>query len=56
MIIMDKLVIDFLELKEKVFLNKIGKKVDIIPMEEALVLWEYGMEVIGHKDPISYGK
>jgi hypothetical protein len=25
-------------------------------MEEAFVLWEYGMKVIGHNDPISYGK
>jgi hypothetical protein len=25
-------------------------------MEKAFVLLEYGMEVIGHKDPISYGK
>jgi len=55
MIIMDKLIINFLELKEKILLNKIERRVDITWMEKALVLWEYGMEVIGHKDPISYG-
>jgi len=55
MIIMDKLIINFLELKEKILLNKIERRVNITWMEKALVLWEYGMEVIGHKDPISYG-
>jgi hypothetical protein len=57
MVIVDMLTINFLELKEKVFFNKIKRRIDnIIQMEEALVLQEHGMDVIGHKDPIPYGK
>jgi len=33
-------------------LNKIGQGVGITCMEEALVPQKYGMEVIGHKNPI----
>jgi hypothetical protein len=36
--------------------NKTNQGVGITRMEEALVPREYGMEVIGHMDPISYGK
>ncbi len=56
MIIMEKLTINFFELKEKVLSNKVEKGVDTTRMEEAPILWEYEMEVIGHKDPISYGQ
>jgi hypothetical protein len=38
------------------FSNKTGRGVGITRMEEPLILHEYGMEVIGHMDPISYGK
>jgi hypothetical protein len=36
--------------------NKIGQGINIIHMEEALILCEYGMEMIGHCDPILYVK
>jgi hypothetical protein len=36
--------------------NKTNQGIGIIQMEEALLLQEYGMEVMGHKDPILYGK
>jgi hypothetical protein len=34
--------------------NKIGTGVGITHIEEAFVKREYGIEVIGHKDSISY--
>jgi hypothetical protein len=37
-------------------LNKIGQATKITRIEEAFVPEEYGMEVMGHKDPIFYGK
>jgi hypothetical protein len=37
---------DFPELKEKVLSNKTGRSVGILHMEEAMVPWEYGMEII----------
>jgi hypothetical protein len=40
----------------KSLVNKTGQGVGITCMEEAFALQEYGMEVIGHRDPISYGK
>jgi hypothetical protein len=54
--IVDKMTIDFLDLCEKLLLNKTSQGVGITRMEEALVPCKYGMEVIGHMDPISYGK
>jgi hypothetical protein len=50
------LTFDFLDLCKKILLNKIGQGVGITCMEEAFVPQKYGMEVIGHKDPIQYGK
>jgi hypothetical protein len=52
----DKLIFYFLDLCEKVLSNKTCQGVGITHMEEALVPREYGMEIIGHKDLISYGK
>ncbi len=52
---MNKLTVDFPSLCEIMLSNK-GQGVGITRMEEALVPCEYGMEVIGHMDPISYGK
>jgi hypothetical protein len=46
----------FLDLCKKILLNKINQGVGITCMEEALVSKKYGMEVIGHEDPILYGK
>jgi hypothetical protein len=37
-------------------IEKTDQGIGIIQMEEVLVLQEYGMEVMGHKDPILYGK
>jgi hypothetical protein len=37
---------------KKMFSNKTGRGVGIIRMEKPLVPCEYGMEVIGHMDPI----
>jgi hypothetical protein len=54
--IVDKLTTDFLDLCEKMLSNKTWQGVGITRMEEPLVPCEYGMEVIGHMDPISYGK
>ncbi len=36
--------------------NKTSKRVDITCMEEVIVLQKYGIEVMGHRDLISYGK
>lgn len=36
--------------------NKTSKKVDITCMEEFLVLQKHGMEYMGHRDLVSYGK
>jgi hypothetical protein len=33
-----------------------GWNVQITQMEKTLILWEYGMEVTGHRDLILYGK
>jgi hypothetical protein len=41
---------------KKNIVKQMGRGVQITQMEEALVLWEYGMEVTSHKDFISYGK
>jgi hypothetical protein len=41
-------------LKNKVMFNKIEKGVEITCMEETLVSCKYVMEIIGHKNPISY--
>jgi hypothetical protein len=55
-ITIDKLIFNFHDLCKKVLLNKMDLGVGITRMEEALIPWEYVMEVIGHMDPISYGK
>jgi hypothetical protein len=52
----NKLTSNFLDLCEKVLSNRTGQGVGITRMEEAFALQEYGMEVIGHRDLISYGK
>jgi hypothetical protein len=52
--ILDKFTNEFPNLTNKVFSNKISQYVGIIRMEDALVPHQYGMEVIGHQDPISY--
>jgi hypothetical protein len=54
--IVDTLIVDFFELKEKVLSKKMGKGVTITCMKEVLVHGEYSMEVTHHRDPISYGK
>ncbi len=38
--------INFLELKDKILSNKMGKSVNITHMEKALVLWEYSIKVV----------
>jgi len=53
---MDKLIIDFLDLLKKMLLNMIGWGVGITWMGEVFIPWEYGLEVISHTNPISYGK
>jgi hypothetical protein len=52
----DTLTSNFLSLKYKILLNKIGRGIGITHMDEALMPHEQGMEVMGHHDPISYGK
>jgi len=52
----NKLTSYFLDLCKKILLNKISQGVGITCMEEALVSKKHGMEVIGHEDPILYGK
>ncbi len=54
--IVNKLTSNFHDLCEKILSNKMGQGVGITCMEEALALQEYGIEVIGHSDPILYGK
>jgi hypothetical protein len=51
--IVDKLIVDFPNLCEKMLSNKTSQGIGITKMEEALVPCEYGMEVISHNDPIS---
>jgi hypothetical protein len=51
---MDKFINDFPNLTNKVLSNTTSWGVRITGMEEAFVPHEYGMEVIGHQDPISY--
>jgi hypothetical protein len=53
---MNKIIVDFPSLCEKMLWNKTSRGVGITRMEEALVPCEYGMEVISCMDPISYGK
>jgi len=55
-LIMDKLTANFLDLHKRILSNKTSWGVKITRMEEALVPWEYGMEVTSHKDLILYGK
>jgi hypothetical protein len=54
--IVDTLIVNFFELKQKVLSKKMGKGVAITCMEEVLVHGEYSIEVTPHMDPISYGK
>lgn len=54
--IVDKLTVDFPNLHKKILSNKMGQSVGSTWMEEVVVPRKCGMEVIGHKDPISYGK
>jgi len=54
---MDKLIFDFLDLKDKILPNKIVRNVGITWMEETLVPQEYLMEVTSvNQDLISYCK
>jgi hypothetical protein len=55
-LIIDKLMLAFPHLKNKEMSNKTKRDVEIIHMEETLVSHKYDMEIIGHKDPISYEK
>jgi hypothetical protein len=55
-LIVCRLTVDFPELKEKILSKKTGRSVGIPHMEEAMVPWEYGMEVTGHRDSISCRK
>jgi hypothetical protein len=43
-------------MKKKVLSNKIGQSVGTTHMEETLIPCKYRMEVMGHRNPISYGK
>jgi hypothetical protein len=52
----DKFTVDFSDLINKVLSNKISRGVGITQIEESLVPWEYGMEIMRHRNPISYGK
>jgi len=53
--VVDKLIVNFLDLHQKILFNKMGQSVGSTQMEEAVVLRKYGMEVIAHMNPISYG-
>jgi hypothetical protein len=55
-VVIEKLTTNFPNLRKKMLFTKTNQGIGIIQMEEALVLQEYGMEVMGHKDPILYGK
>ncbi len=55
-LIIEKLTTNFPNLQKKMLFNNTDQGIGIIQMEEALVFQEYGMEVMGHKDPILYGK
>jgi hypothetical protein len=46
----------FFDLNDKFLSSKTNICTRIMQMEEAFVLREYGMESIGHQDPILYGK
>jgi hypothetical protein len=52
----DKLIIYFLNLNEKVLPNQGGRGVEITWMEKVFISWEYGMEVMGCRDIIFYDK
>jgi len=55
-LIIDKLMLAFLHLKDKVMSNNTERDVKITRMEKTFVLRKYDMEIIGHKDPIFYKK
>jgi len=55
-LIIDNLTCGFLILKQKVISIKTGRGVMMMWMEETLVPWEDNMEIINHRDPISYRK
>jgi hypothetical protein len=52
----DKLIVYFSNLNEKVLHNQVGQGVEITWMEEVFISWEYGMEVTGCRDLIFYDK
>jgi hypothetical protein len=52
----DKFTIDFSDLINKFLSNKISCGIGITQIEESIVPWEYGMEIMRHWNPISYGK
>jgi hypothetical protein len=51
----DVLTFDFPLFKEKVLFNKARRGVSITHMEKAFIPREYGMEMMGYRNPISYG-
>ncbi len=55
-LILDKITMNFLDLKDKVLSNKIGQGIAITCIKEAIVPWQYKMKITRHKDLISYGK
>jgi hypothetical protein len=55
-LIIDKLTSTFPHLKNNMMFNKNGRGVKITSMEEAFVPHKYNMEVIGHRNLISYRK
>jgi hypothetical protein len=55
-LIVDKLTLTFLHLKDKLMFNKTKKGVKITHMEKTFVPHEYNMEITSHKDFISYKK
>lgn len=56
-LIINKLTMVFLNLKDKILFNKTRRRVSITCMEKALMPQEYGMKLIGYKGlNISYAK
>ncbi len=55
-LIMGKLTIDFIDLRNKVLSKKIRWDIKITQMDEMFIPWECGMEITSHMDPIFHNK
>jgi hypothetical protein len=53
---MGKLIIDFIDLRNKVLSNKITWDIGITQMDEMFIRWEYGMEITSHMNLIFHNK